>query len=138
LSREDQAQVTVHIDFPGLGDLGVWENRTNASAGADSTKHREGGMGGLRSYGGPQTQDNVQVARRYDIVRDHAVISALRAARGRAQMTIVEQPLDEYGVAFGEPVTYSGKLLEVNPGDVNANSNDIRMIELTQDTDNAS
>lgn len=135
MSREDQGSVTVIIDWPGLGNLGVWENRTGGSGGADSTKHREGGMGPQRSYGGPQTLENCQVARRYDFTRDHSKIKALFAARGKAPMIVIEQPLDEYGVAFGDVITYNGRLMEVNQGDVNANSGDIRMIELTQDTD---
>jgi hypothetical protein len=143
-SREDQAKVTVIIEkepgvpWPGLGNLGTWENRTGGSGGSDSTKHREGGMGDLLSYGGPPTMENVVVARRYDLSRDHAVIKALFDARGKARMTVIEQPLDEYKVAFGEPISYTGRLNDVNQGDVNANSNDIRMITLTQDTEGVS
>jgi hypothetical protein len=141
MSREDQGKVTVIIEkepgvpWPGLGNLGTWENRTGGSGGSESTKHREGGMGPLRSYGGLPTMENVVVARRYDFTRDHAKIKALFEARGRARMTVIEQPLDEYGVAFGDPISYTGKLNDVNQGDVNANSNDIRMITLTQDTE---
>lgn len=138
MSREDQGHVSVHIDFPGLGDLGVWENRTGGAGDSDSTKHREGGMGAIVSLGGPQTLDNVTVARRYDIPRDHPFIKTLYRARGRATMTVVEQPLDEYGAAWGDPTTYTGKLKAVNPGDINANSNDVRMIELEQDTEDVS
>lgn len=142
-SREDQARVTVKIErspgvpWPGLENLNAesWENRTGGAGGSDTTKHREGGMGPLLSFGGPPTMENVVVARRYDTVRDHSMIRALYAARGRANMTVIEQPLDEYGVAFGDPVTYTGKYIDVNPGDVNANSNNIRMIQLTQDTE---
>lgn len=92
-------------------------------------------MGPLRSYGGPQTMENVVVARRYDTARDHNKIKALMAARGKARMIVIEQTLDELGNAFGDVLTYTGKLIDVNQGDVNANSNDIRMCELTQDTE---
>lgn len=135
MSREDQGSVTVIIDWPGLGNLGTWENRTGGTGGSDSTKHREGAMGPLRSYGGPPSMENAVVARRYDFVRDHSVIKRLFAARGRANMTIIEQVLDEYGNAFGDILTYTGKLAEVDQGQVNANSSDIRMITLTQDTE---
>lgn len=141
MSREDQGAVTVIIettpgvDWPGLGNLGTWENRTGGTGGSDSTKHREGGMGPLKSFGGPQTIDNAVVARRYDLTRDHSKIKALMAARGKALMTIIEQPLDEYGVAFGDPISYKGRLIEVDQGEINANSSDIRMITLTQDTE---
>lgn len=135
MSREDQSLVTVIVDWPGLGDLGTWENRTGGAGTSDSTKHREGGMGPLRSYGGPPTMDNVVVARRYDYVAVHTRIKTLMNARGKATMYVVEQVLDEYGVVFGDPLTYTGKLIEVNQGDANANSSDIRMVELTQDTE---
>jgi hypothetical protein len=144
MSREDQGKVRVQImldeqtPWPGLGDLGDWENRTGGSGGSDSVKHREGGMGPLKSYGGPPTMENVTVARRYDFVRDHAKIKALFAARGKALMLVTETPLDEYGVAFGDPIVYKGKLNDVNQGDVNANSNNIRMITLIQDTEGIS
>lgn len=135
MSREDNSHITVFVDFPGLGDLGIFENRTGGKGDSDSTKHREGGMGELRSHGGPQTMENVTVSRRYDIARDHSKYKLLMRARGRARMRVVDQPLDEYGSAVGEPVVYQGKLKAVNPGDGNANSNDIKMLELEQDTE---
>lgn len=144
MSREDQGKVNVKImidektPWPGLGDLGDWENRTGGAGGSDSVKHREGNMGRLIAYGGPPTMENVVVARRMDPVRDHAKLKSLYEARGRALMIVTETELDEYGVAFGDPITYKGKLNDVNPGDVNANSNNIRMIQLTQDTDTVS
>lgn len=133
MSREDQGAVNVHIDFPGLGDLGVWENRTGGEGDSDSLKHREGGMGEIKTLGGAQLLDNVTVARRYDLSRDHPHIQALYRSRGRAVMTVVEQPLDEYGIAFGDPMTFRGKVKKVTPGDINANSNNVRMIELEMD-----
>jgi hypothetical protein len=63
---------------------------------------------------------------------------AIYRARGRAVMTVVDQPLDEFGVAFGDPVTYKGKLKKVTPGNINANSNDVRMIELEMDIESVS
>jgi hypothetical protein len=135
MSREDQAHVTVHIDYPGLGDMGTWEDRTGGTGDADSTKHREGGMGPERSYGGPQTLENVSVKRRYDPVRDAPLLKLLMAARGRAKMTVTEQLADEYGVAFGDTVVYTGKLKAVDQGNVSGNSNNIRMITLEQDTE---
>jgi hypothetical protein len=133
--RADQARITVFVDFPGLGDLGVWENRTGGSGDSDSTKHREGGMGPTLALGGPQTQENVTVARRQDNVRDLPLIPLLMAARGRAPMRVTEQPLDEYDNAFGAPLTWTGKLKQCNPADRNANSNDAAMLELEMDTE---
>lgn len=133
MSLEIQGSVSVHIDFPGLGDLGIWENRTGGEGDSDSVKHREGGMGPILALGGQQTLNNINVARRYDLTRDHPFIKTLYRARGRARATVVEQPLDEFGVAFGDPVSYSGKLKQVTPGSINANSNDVRMIELEID-----
>lgn len=147
MSREDQGHVTVFIGklnpatgnydpWPELGDLGVWENRTGGTGGSDTTKHREGGMGALKSYGGPQTFENAVVAKRLDFSTDWPKIKALMGARGKAYMRITEQVKDEYGTAFGTSLTYTGKLAEVDQGEVNANSGDIRMVTLTQDTDN--
>lgn len=138
MSREDQTLVTVTIEFPGLGNLGTWENRTNGKGGSDTTKHREGGMGPIKSFGGPQTIDNVQVARRFDPVRDAPLLKTLYRARGRARMIVTEQLLDEFSTAFGDVTTWTGKLAEVDPGNANANSGAIRMITLTQDTEDIS
>lgn len=145
MSREDQARVTVFVGkedasgkinpWPGLGDLGIWENRTGGDGDTDSTKHREGNMGQEKSFGGPQTTNNVSVSRRYDLTRDHPFIKALYAARGKAILIVTEQPLDEYGAAFGDPLSWRGKLKGVNPGDRNANSNSIKMVTLEQDTE---
>lgn len=138
MSLEIQGSVQIHIDFPGLGDLGVWENRTGGDGDSDSIKHREGGMGPILALGGTQTLDNLTVARRYDLTRDHPFIKTLYRARGRAKMTVVEQPLDEFGVAFGDPTTYAGKLKKVTPGNIDSNSNSVRMIELELDTESIS
>lgn len=136
MSRQDQTYVSVTIDWPGLGNLGVWENRTGGKGDSDSTKHREGGMGPQLAYGGPQTIDNASVERRFDPLRDGSILKALYAARGRARMTIVEVLLDEHAQPWAVgPNSWSGKLKSVDSGEANANSNDIRMISLEQDTD---
>ncbi len=145
MSREDQARVTVFVEkkvngawvpWPGLGNLGVWENRTGGGGDSEETKHREGGMGIYVSLGGPQTIDNVTVARRYDLVRDSPIVAELYRARGKARVTVVEQDLDEFGVADGATHTWSGKLKSVAKGDSNANSTDVRMItcEISSDS----
>lgn len=144
MSLEHQARISVRVEkrvngqwvaWPGLGDLGVWENRTGGDGDSEETKHREGGMGPLLSFGGPQTIDNVTVARRYDNVRDAPTIAELMRARGKARVIITEQDLDEYGAADGAVHSWTGKLKKVAKGGTNTNSSDIRMVELEVSAD---
>lgn len=144
MSRQDMARVTVHVEkrvsgtwtpWPGLGDLGIWENRTGGGGDSEETKHREGGMGEYISLGGPTTIDNVTIARRYDHIRDAPIYATLMGARGKARVTVVEQDLDEFGVADGAVHSWSGKLKSVNKGDSNANSTDVRMLTCELSTD---
>lgn len=145
MSRQDMARVTVTFEkrvnnqwvpWPGLGSTGVWENRTGGGGDSEETKHREGGMGVYVSLGGPTTIDNVTIARRYDHIRDAPLYSELMTARGKARVTVVEQDLDEFGVADGAVHTWSGKLKSVSKGDTNANSTDVRMLtcEISSDS----
>lgn len=136
MSRTDQTLVTVIIDYPGLGNLGIFEDRTGGKGESESVKHREGGMGPELSYGGPQSTDNVTVARRFDPIRDGNIAHALMAARGRANMHVVEMLLDTYGNPWNVgPMSWNGKLKSVELGDANANSTAIRMLTLEQDTE---
>lgn len=144
MSRQDQARVTVYVEkkvnnawvpWPGLGDLGIWENREGGGGDSEETKHREGGMGAYISLGGSQTIDNVTIGRRYDLVRDARIVAELYRARGRARVTIVEQDLDEFGVADGAVHSWRGKLKSVSKGNSNANSTDVRMVEIVISTD---
>ncbi len=144
MSREDQSAISVFVEkkvsgtwvpWPGLGDLGIWENRTGGGGDSEETKHREGAMGDYVSLGGPQTINNVTVARRYDHVRDAPIIAELYRARGRGRVTIVEQDLDEFGVADGATHTWRGKLKSVDPGDTNANSTGVKLFSLEISSD---
>lgn len=138
MSRQDQARITVYVErkvngawvaWPGLGNIGVWENRSGGGGDSEELKHREGGMGEYVSLGGQQTLDNITIARRYDLVRDAPIVAELYRARGKARVTVVEQDLDEFGVADGRVHAWRGKLKAVKKGDSNANSTDVRMVE---------
>lgn len=148
--REDQARITaklekkvngVWVTWPNTEWLQgiVWEDRSGGGTGADSTRHRAGGMGELESLGGPQTLENTSVVRRYDGTElGPQRYKIMLEARGRGRLTITEQQLDEYGAAFGDPVNFQGKLIGVVLSGPNANSNGVRTLTLEQETVNIS
>jgi hypothetical protein len=128
MAREDQRRVTVSVD--GVGSLGVFDSKTGGNADSEETKYRPGGMATEISLGGPQTMENVTVGRLFDLFRDLPVLPQLFAARGKASVTITDQPLDADGNAFGKPVVYHGKLKAVQMPDHDSNSNDAAKLEL--------
>lgn len=144
--REDQAKITCVLErkeggnwvpWPNTDWLAaiIWENRTGGGAGSESTKHRPGNMGDQESLGGPQTLENVTIERRYDgTTLGPQRYKILKEARGRGRLTITEQQLDEFAVAFGDAISFQGKLVGVNLGGPNANSNGVRMLSLECET----
>lgn len=130
MSRQDQYNCTVTIDWPGLGPLGTFDTFAGGEVDSEELKYRPGAMGAQVSLGGYKNVGNVTVSRLYDLARDHGLIPALFAAVGKADVTIGKQPLDVNGNVFGKPIVYKGKLKTVTPPEHNSEANDPAMIEL--------
>lgn len=130
--RQDQWANTVTID--GV-PLGVWDTLSGGDVEAEETKYRPGGLSPQISLGGNTTTNNVTLGRLlgrddWDFMHD------LMASRvGKAAVTVARQPLDVDGNPFGRPLVYSGVLQNVNPGDVDSNSSDAQVWEITVSTE---
>jgi hypothetical protein len=127
LSTEQQFLVTVNVDGR---DLGVFDKRTGGDTTVASVKHRPGGMGPEKSYRSLPTYSDLTTSRVYEPERDHELVRWLQNIAGSVRAQVVEQPLDEDGNAWGTPVTWSGRLTNVKPGQVDSGSNSVRMFEL--------
>lgn len=116
MPRKDQILTTVILGAP-FGPIGAFKTFSGGGAQASSLKSRRAAGQGQVERGGPKTVTNVTVGREDDGTLD---LTALSAYISRLRATVVRQPLDDDGNAFGKPRTAAGKLLEVNPGDGDA------------------
>ena len=134
MSLESQRRVTVHIDWPGLGDMGIWARRTGGNADSEETKFPPGGMEEEIALGGRQTVDNVTVARLYD----RAVLPKRRLllqARGNARVSVHDQVLDRNKDPLGSPAVWTGVLKAFTLPDADSTSNDPALVELELSSD---
>jgi hypothetical protein len=128
VATEQQFLVTVNVDT--IGDLGVFDKRTGGDNTVASVKHRPGGMGPEKSYSSLPTYSVVSVTRVYERVRDHELVRLLRTLSGSARATVIEQPLDSDGNAYGVPTTWRGRLSNVKSGGADSTSVTLRMFEI--------
>jgi len=128
MGTNSQAIVSASVDGKSLG---VWDTRAGGESTATVNKYRPGGSKDpVVDAGRPDVAD-VTITRRWDQKRDIDVVSVLRSKIGRGILKVTEQPTDIDGVAFGKPTTWSGRLSSVTGGDVDSNSDDVRMISVT-------
>lgn len=127
---QTQQQVLLTVTVDGL-PLGVFDTKSGGETTAEPTKRRSGGMGRQKSYAALPDHGDVTVSRDYDLERDHELVRRLRRRVGRASMVIAEQPLDENGAPWGQPVIHTGRLIGVSPSEVDSDSADAAMFELS-------
>lgn len=131
MSTEQMYLVTVHIDDPSFGDLGVWDKRTGGDVNIAATKHRPGGMGPEVTYRSLPTYSDLTVQRVIEPDRgDYDLMRALKLAAGRVYATVTEQPLDDDGHPQGDPATWRGRLGNCKPGQVDSNGSAVRLMEI--------
>lgn len=126
MSTQHDYRVTVAIDGK---DIGVFDSRTGGEIEADVQRKNTGT--GPKLYPARAVPGDVTVVRGYERERDHELSRHLATRCGKAQMVVSEQPLDEDGNAWGRPKVFTGLLRTVNTGDVDADSEDPRDLELT-------
>ena len=119
--RQDTWLNTVTID--GV-DFGTWDTLQGGDPQAAETKYRPGGMQPEISLGGPNSVNNVTLAK---LLTKGDYTTQLRALMvggriGKAHVVISRQPLDIDGNPFGDPLVYNGKLMHVLPGDTDSNA----------------
>jgi hypothetical protein len=126
--------VESHESWGTLGNLGRWDKREGGLAGSEDTKVRPAGLGEI-ALGGVQTAEDVTVSRLYDLTRDSAIISALRAARGKADMSVSQAVLDKHENPTGELDTWTGVLMSVDTVEADTTSTDEAEVVLVMSCD---
>jgi hypothetical protein len=134
MSMESHGQVTVQIDWPGLGKLGPFDRRGGGAGTSDDTKFRSAN-GIEESIGSLTSTENLTLGRNYKVARDGAILGALYAARGFAKVTVSEHRFDKDGNTASKPIVWTGTLTEVDPGDYDSTSNDARILQITMSAD---
>ena len=124
--RENQGRVTVAVDGVSLG---VVEDRTGGGQDSQETTYQMGGMGPRISLGGNVQVDNVVVRKLYDSAM-MAQIKWLLGRVGKGTMVVTDQPLDDNGAAFGEPLVWTCRLKRVTPPERTADSTAGGRVEL--------
>lgn len=82
------------------------------------------------SLGGAVNVGNVTIGTLYDLGRWQPLIHWIIGRVGKGTLTVKKQPLDVDGNAFGDPLTYTGKLKQANPPEADANGTDAAILEL--------
>jgi hypothetical protein len=135
MSLESQTRVTVRIDAPGLGNLGVFTKKAGGQADSEESKYPQGGMEAEESFGGRQTHDNTTVMRAFKRGRDLPLRRALLEARGKGyNMVIAVQALDEDKNPVDTPTVYVGTYKSFTMPDADSTSNDPAEFTLEQTT----
>lgn len=116
-SRVDQWLVTANV---AGRDLGMWNAAAGGAADSEELVVR-GPTGQRKSYGGPQSVENLTLTRTYEGERDNELEAWLIARRGKARVTAARQPKDADGNVFGRPITYIGTLKSVQAIEPNSN-----------------
>lgn len=127
MSRQDQYDVRVVVDDR---DLGTWDKFTGGEVDSEELTFKPGAMGSRVSLGGSVNLGNVTVSRLYDLSHVHAIVHWLISRVGKATVVITKQPLDVDANAWGKPLTYRGKLKQINPPEHDSESNDAALLEL--------
>jgi hypothetical protein len=125
--RQDEYNVTVTVDGR---DLGTWDKFTGGEVDSEETTFKPGNMGSRISLGGSVNVGNVTVSVLYTLATIHTMVHWLISRVGKAAVVITKQPLDVDGVAYGKPLTYTGKLKQINPPEHDSESNDAALLEL--------
>jgi len=108
----------------------LFDKFNGGDAQAPVVKNRPGGMGTEQTFTGLPSYTDITVSKVFIVDQDWTNVWAMNQMVGRGAATITLQPLDNYGVAYGNPAVYSGRLIAVKPGQTDSNSSAVRTIEL--------
>jgi hypothetical protein len=135
-SPTTQKTFRVSLSVDGV-DLGVWDTSSGGKLGANVLPYLPGGMGPQVSLpGGTPTIDAVQLARNYDLIRDHDSAKPLLVAKtGRGRCVVKKRPLDADGNGHGKSEIVTGTLMSVDSPatDSNSDSAAILTVEISPD-----
>lgn len=122
-------QFLVRVD----GIEGYWAGKTGGNIAADTNKAWDGGARRPDVLGGRPNTEDVELTRPYDMVRDQAVINALKSRVGEWRTTLTTTPINAdmtAGTVVGD--VYSDALLiNLSMPEVDASSSDPAEVGLT-------
>lgn len=126
MQRQDTYSVRVVVDGR---DLGIWDKQNSPETDSEETTYKPGGLGDQIALGGSQTRSNITVSKLYgeDV---HSIYHWLDARAGRASGTVMRQPLDADGNAWGRPIVWNVRLKRVAPPEVDSESSSAALLEL--------
>lgn len=131
-NRQDKWSNTVTIDGQRWG---VWDTLSGGEAAATETKYKKGAMQPEKSLGGTVSIGNLTLGRLLEKEDWEPMRQLMISRAGKAPATVARQPLDDDGNPFGKPLTYTGKLLTVTPGDTDSNSESAQVWQIVVSTD---
>jgi hypothetical protein len=126
-SRQSTFRVTLTVDGQ---DMGVWETKNGGATSGNTTQIKPGAMSPPKSLGGTPTTDTITLTRNYDRVRDHPNRGFMLARVGKGLCVVREQPLDNDGNAYGQPIVTNGTLDKYTPPDIDAGSDNSAEVSL--------
>lgn len=129
-ARQDLRRITASLDN---SPLGVFDTFSGGGGTSEDVKHARGGGSSEHAMGGRQTRENITIGRDFDADRDD--IHWMESRRGKGKLVVTDQPLDEDYNPKGKARVYTGKLLNVTPGEADANSGDVDLLELEMSCD---
>lgn len=110
--------------------LGEFMTRKGGKTTGEPKKARSGGSRKMKSYGVLADHDDITATRVYEVGREPVQVGWLRSQSGRAPASLAEFPIDLDDVVIGDPTIYVGMLMSVDDGEVDVDSDDLRMLEL--------
>lgn len=112
---------------------GTWQTRSGGARTATEIREREGGeLFQEEVSAAPATTETETYSRSWKRDRDMGLWKWAYRNAGLVVLRIIEQPLDDRGNPFGDPVVSRGRLLGVNRYDVDSNETTARKrIEFT-------
>jgi hypothetical protein len=126
-SRIDQYDIGVTVDGR---DLGIWDKFAGGEVDSNETVYKPGGMGSQISLGGSTQIGVITLSVLYDLQRIHAITHWLISRVGKGWVVIKKQPLDDDNNAFGDALTYQGRLKLVHPPEPDSESSNAALLEM--------
>jgi hypothetical protein len=126
------SRITIQSD-DGFLIAGTWAARSGGNRTSTEDRYHEGGeLFREEVAGSPATTENMTLSRPFKRDRDIALLRWAHRNAGRRILHITEQPLDDDGNAFGDPLVDTARLLGCNRPDVDAdNTGSRKRIEFT-------
>lgn len=126
------SRITIQSE-DGFVITGTWANRSGGNRTSTVDRYHEGGeLFKEEVAASPATSETMTLGRPFKRDRDIALMKWFHRNAGRRILRITEQPLDDDGNAFGDPLVDTARLIGCNRPDVDADNTGTRKrLEIT-------